>query len=97
MRKPFQDTLAVWAAINIVSKRHREAGLDRSARKISLNFLNHPIEQIRSAMNIADRVNSLILGVFGCHHLGSNTICRPYGYQNLPRSEKKHSSPGSIR
>jgi len=30
-------------------------------------------------MNIADRVNSLILGEFGCHHLGSNTICRPSG------------------
>jgi hypothetical protein len=56
--EPFYDPLRVRAAVNIIAQCHSEAIGDRSDFQIACDAYNHTVEEIRSAVEIADNVNA---------------------------------------
>lgn len=68
-RQTLDDPLRGWAAVNIIAQRHGKAICDRSGFQIASDHFDHPIEEIRSSVDVPDNIEPIERGRY-CYHGG---------------------------
>jgi hypothetical protein len=56
--KAIQHASGIWAAVHIVANRDSQALADGVALEVTGNLIDHLVKEVRSAMNVADNINS---------------------------------------
>ena len=56
--KAIEHASGIWAAVHVVAERDGQALADGVALEVTGNLIDHPVKEVRSAMNVADNINS---------------------------------------
>jgi len=56
VRKAVKHAARIWASIDVVTDRDRDAIADWISVEITENLIDHPVEKIRAPMDVADDI-----------------------------------------